>query len=110
MRGVVKDEAGNVLQNVTILQHKTGYVFKSGSEGTFGIAINQQIDTFSFSLDGYQKEKIVVNADNYINAKLKKLSGLLLMQGGINYHHLQKTWRKTNKKAGLQVMRHMPAS
>lgn len=75
VRGIVKDEGGNVLQNVTILQHKTGYVFKSGSEGTFGIAINQQIDTFSFSLDGYQKEKIVVNADNYINARLKKLSG-----------------------------------
>jgi Ca-activated chloride channel homolog len=75
VRGVVKDEAGNVLQNVTILQHKTGYVFKSGSEGTFGIAINQQIDTFSFSLDGYQKERMAINADNYVTAKLKKLSG-----------------------------------
>jgi Ca-activated chloride channel homolog len=75
VRGVVKDETGNVLQNVTILQHKTGYLFKSGSEGTFGIATNLQIDTFSFSLDGYVKEKIIVNADNYVNVKLKKLSG-----------------------------------
>ncbi len=75
IRGVVKDEAGNVLQNVTILQHKTGYIFKSGSEGTFGIATNLQIDTFSFSLDGYVKEKMIVNADNYVNVKLKKLSG-----------------------------------
>ena len=74
VRGVVKDETGNILQNVTILQHKTGYLFKSGSEGTFGIATNQQIDTFSFSLAGYQKEKMIVNADNYVNAKLKKLS------------------------------------
>ena len=74
LRGVVKDEAGNVLQNVTILQHKTGYVFKSGSEGTFGISTYQQIDTFSFSLDGYQKEKMIVNANNYVAIKLKKIS------------------------------------
>lgn len=71
MRGEVKDEAGNVLQNVTILQHKTGYVFKSGSAGTFGIISNQQIDTFSFSYEGYRTEKLVVNADNYVSVKMK---------------------------------------
>ncbi|NOT49736.1 MAG: DUF3520 domain-containing protein [Chitinophagaceae bacterium] len=71
VRGEVKDEAGNVLQNVTILQHKTGYIFKTGSAGTFGILANQQIDTFSFSLDGYDKERVVVNADNYIRVKMK---------------------------------------
>jgi len=73
VRGEIKDESGNVLQNVTILQHKTGYIFRSGTSGTFGIVTNQQIDTFSFSLDGYQKVKLVVNADNYINVKLKLL-------------------------------------
>lgn len=71
VRGEVKDESGNVLQNVTILQHKTGYVFRSGSAGTFGIIANQQIDTFSFFLEGYQKQLIVVNADNYVSVKLK---------------------------------------
>ena len=75
VRGVVKDEAGNVLQNVTILQHKTGYLFKSGTQGTFGISTHQQIDTFSFSLDGFQKEKLVVNADIYVSVKLKKMAG-----------------------------------
>lgn len=74
-RGEVKDESGNILQNVTILQHKTGYVFRSGSSGTFGIVANQQIDTFSFSMDGYQKEKIVVDAEKYLNVKLKRLTG-----------------------------------
>ncbi len=73
IRGEVKDESGNVLQNVTILQHKTGYVFRSGSSGTFGIVADQLIDTFSFSLDGYQKIKQVVNADNYVSIKLKLL-------------------------------------
>ncbi len=71
MRGEVKDEAGNVLQNVTIIQHKTGYTFKSGSAGTFGIISKQQIDTLSFTLTGYYKEKILANADEYIRVKLK---------------------------------------
>ncbi len=74
-RGEVKDEAGNILQNVTILQHKTGYIFRSGTSGTFGIVSNQQIDTFSFSMDGYQKEKIMVDADKYLSVKMKRLSG-----------------------------------
>jgi Ca-activated chloride channel family protein len=73
VRGEVKDESGNVLQNVTILQHKTGYIFKSGSSGTFGIFSNQLIDTFSFSLEGYRTEKLVVNTDKYLNVKLKLL-------------------------------------
>jgi len=74
-RGEVKDEAGNILQNVTILQHKTGYVFRSGSSGTFGIVSNQQIDTFSFSMDGFQKEKVLVDAEKYLSVKMKRLSG-----------------------------------
>jgi len=71
MRGEVKDESGNLLQNVTILQVKTGYIFKTGSAGTFGIVTNAAIDTFSFSLDGYNKERLAVNADNYISVRLK---------------------------------------
>jgi Ca-activated chloride channel homolog len=69
----VKDESGNVLQNVKILQIRTGYIFKSGSLGTFGIVTSQQTDTFSFSLDGYKKEQLVVNVDQYLNVKLKLL-------------------------------------
>ena len=75
-RGEVKDESGNVLQNVTILQHTTGYVFRSGSSGTFGIVANQQVDTFSFSLEGYQKEKMLVDAEKYLSVKMKRLTGI----------------------------------
>ncbi len=74
-RGEVKDESGNILQNVTILQHKTGYVFRSGSSGTFGIVTNQQTDTFSFTMDGYQKERVLVDAEKYLSVKLKRLTG-----------------------------------
>jgi Ca-activated chloride channel family protein len=75
VRGEVKDEAGNILQNVTILQHKTGFVFRSGTSGTFGIVANQQVDTFSFFLEGYIREKILVDADKYLNVKLRRLAG-----------------------------------
>ena len=73
VRGEVKDEAGNVLQNVTILQHKTGYVFRTGSSGTFGIVSNHQTDTFSFTFEGYRTEKLFVNADDYVSLKMKLL-------------------------------------
>ncbi len=73
VRGEVKDEAGNVLQNVTITQHKTGYIFRSGFSGTFGIVANHQKDTFSFSLEGYYPEKLFVDADEYIRVKMKLL-------------------------------------
>lgn len=73
LRGDVKDETGNVLQNVKILQIRTGYIFRSGSLGTFGIVTNQRTDTFSFSLDGYRKEQLIVNAEQYLNVKLKPL-------------------------------------
>lgn len=73
LRGEVKDESGNVLQNVSILQHKTGYLFRSGTAGTFGIISHQKFDTLSFSLEGYKTEKAIVDADNYISVKLKLL-------------------------------------
>ena len=59
------------MQNVTILHVRTGYVYKSGSVGTFGINIEHRIDTFSFSMDGYRPEKVVANADNYLSVQLK---------------------------------------
>lgn len=71
LRGEVKDESGNQLQNVRILQFSTGYIYKSGSSGSFGITTSQRIDTFSFSHDGYISKKIVVNAENYLSVQLK---------------------------------------
>ena len=71
VRGEVKDESGNILQNVTILQHKTGYVFRSGTSGTFGIISNYKTDTFNFSHEGYFSQRIFVDADNYVSVKMK---------------------------------------
>ena len=71
IRGEVKDESGNPLQNVNILLHTTGYVYHTGTYGSFGILTNQNTDTLSFWLDGYQTEKKAVNADNYVTVRMK---------------------------------------
>jgi Ca-activated chloride channel family protein len=74
IRGEVKDESGNPLQNVNILLHATGYVYHTGSYGSFGILTNRTVDTLTFWLDGYQKEKRAVNPDNYVTVRLKLAS------------------------------------
>jgi Ca-activated chloride channel family protein len=75
IRGEVKDESGNPLQNVNILLSSNGYIYYTGSYGSFGILTNKNIDTLTFWLDGYQKEQKVVNADNYVSVRLKLSSG-----------------------------------
>lgn len=75
LRGEVKDEAGNILQNVTILQLKTGYLFRSGTAGTFGIVTNQQVDSFSFAMEGFHKEIIAADAEKYLSVKLRRVAG-----------------------------------
>lgn len=53
------------------MHHRTGYIYKSGSSGSFGIALDQRIDTFSFSHDGFIPEKMAVNAADYLSVQLK---------------------------------------
>jgi Ca-activated chloride channel family protein len=62
------------LPNVTVQPQKTGYLFKTGATGTFGIVLENSTDSLSFSLEGYCKTKMLASADNYIRIKLKKMS------------------------------------
>lgn len=71
LRGEVKDEKGIALQNVNILQHSTGFVYHSGSQGGFGILSRNAIDTLTFTTDGYHKETLVAKADQFLVAQLK---------------------------------------
>ncbi len=73
MKGQVRDEAGNALQNATIALLSNGYVYLSGAEGTFGIITNRKIDTLAINLEGYQKLRQVVDATEYVDIKLKKV-------------------------------------
>lgn len=75
LRGEVKDESGKALQNVTILNKRTGYTYKSGGAGTFGIIQTQQKDSFLFSLPGYIEVQLYLDADKYASVKLKAATG-----------------------------------
>jgi len=99
LRGEVKDESGNALQNVTILNMRTGYVYKSGTTGAFGILNNQQLDTFNFSLDGYKPERLIGNADNYLNVKLKLLPASLTDSRRFKLSSLIKNMKKDEQRS-----------
>lgn len=60
------------MQNVTMLLHSSGYLYKSGSDGTFGIITPATIDTLTIFREGYQKEKRIINADKFNEIVLKK--------------------------------------
>jgi Ca-activated chloride channel homolog len=72
LKGEVRDEAGKPLQNVSIIQGTTGYLFYSGQDGSFGLVFNKKKDTLIFSGYGYQSQKLPVDASNYIRVKLRR--------------------------------------
>lgn len=73
LRGVVQDEKGIPLQNVKIIELSTGLVYRTGVYGSFGIVCNNPTDSLSFSLEGYEKQNLVVAAAVYAEIKLKLL-------------------------------------
>ena len=78
IRGEIRDEAGNILQNVKITQQTTGLIFRSGSYGTFGVLTKHKPDTLDFSLDGYRTERVYVTNDDYLKINLKVASSTTL--------------------------------
>ena len=71
IRGEVRDDNGNALQNVKILQRSTGLIFHTGSYGTFGILSHQKPDTLLFSFDGYKPEWIYAKTEDFLKLVLK---------------------------------------
>ena len=76
LKGEVTDETGKPLQNVSILLASTGYLYYSGQDGSFGLNFNKKKDTLDFAITGYQKQKVAVDASNYIRVKLKRLQNV----------------------------------
>lgn len=60
------------MQNVSILHHSTGYVYYSGQSGTFGLILNKKADSLTFSLSGFLKKKVWVDATVYTSVVLKR--------------------------------------
>jgi Ca-activated chloride channel family protein len=73
LRGEVRDEKHNLLSNARILLHSTGYVYSSGSSGSFGIMTKQLVDSITISLDGYQTLAIKLETARYHSLVLKTL-------------------------------------
>jgi Ca-activated chloride channel homolog len=71
-RGDVKDQSGKPIPNVLIRQGSTGYVFYTGSTGSFGIEAMNKLDTLFFSVDGYEKKKQLADATAFTRVVLVK--------------------------------------
>ncbi len=74
IRGEVKDDKGNYLQNVSILIHSTDISYWSGSSGGFGIPSSRLLDTITFFIEGYEPVTKAINAKEYVVATLKILT------------------------------------
>ena len=73
LRGEVKDENDIPLANAKILLHSTGYLYHSGSMGSFGINLPSRFDSVTVSLSGYQTIAAKVDAGKYLVLQLKVL-------------------------------------
>jgi Ca-activated chloride channel family protein len=74
VRGEIRDEMNNPLSNARIVLHSTGYIYSSGSTGTFGIMTQQKTDSFTISMEGYQSLSIRLEASRFHTLVLKTLT------------------------------------
>jgi len=65
LRGEIKDEKNQPLQNVKIVLQSNHYAYSSGANGSFGITTNLKDDSLSISLEGYEAKCVKVNAEQW---------------------------------------------
>jgi Ca-activated chloride channel family protein len=73
IRGEVRDEKNQPLQNVKIYLHSNRLLYFSGTGGGFGILSTKFYDTLTFNADGYEPKSVSVKADTYQSVNLKLL-------------------------------------
>ena len=71
IRGDVKDENGNPLQNVRIFLPLQNLVFYSGISGGFGIPSPNKIDSLVFSKENYITKETKISTEKYLSVELK---------------------------------------
>ncbi|MBS1934326.1 MAG: von Willebrand factor type A domain-containing protein, partial [Bacteroidetes bacterium] len=74
LRGEIKDENKTPLQNVRILVHSTGYLYYTGSDGTFGILTSETSDSVTITVDGFQTISLRLDTRQYQSIVLKLLA------------------------------------
>ncbi|MEO5943662.1 MAG: von Willebrand factor type A domain-containing protein [Ferruginibacter sp.] len=71
LRGDVKDEKNQPLQNAKIFLHSSRALYYSGAYGSFGINVSKDYDSLTISLDGYEPQALKVKSDLWQNIVLK---------------------------------------
>ncbi len=71
IKGEVRDEKGNALQNVKIYMPETNSLYSSGVTGGFGIPTTHATDSLIFSLDGYVTQNLRIKTSDYQHIVLK---------------------------------------
>jgi Ca-activated chloride channel family protein len=74
LRGEVKDEKNENLQNVKITLHSDKLLYYSGTSGGFGISSKFMKDSITLILDGFETKTVGVSANAYTEVILKPLS------------------------------------
>ena len=74
VRGEVKNESNEALQNVKIYQLSTHLLFYTGTSGGFGIVSPTLNDSLTFTVEGYQPKMINVKCTQYQQIVLRALS------------------------------------
>ncbi|HEY5406194.1 MAG TPA: von Willebrand factor type A domain-containing protein [Ginsengibacter sp.] len=74
IRGDVKDEKNQPLQNVKIYMPGTRLIYRSGITGGFGIPSPNLYDSLIFSADGYEPRPLKIKTDVYQEITLKMLA------------------------------------
>lgn len=80
LRGDVKDENDNPLSNARIVLHSTGFLYYSGSSGSFGIVTQGRYDSITIALSGYQTLTVEVDASKFQQIRLISLADKLSVQ------------------------------
>lgn len=86
------------MQNVNIRQQSTGYLFRTGSSGSFGILSAKESDSLVFTYEGYQKEQVLVKADKYFTLNLKLLPSIASSSKKNRLASLTKDLSRENQK------------
>ena len=74
LRGEIRDEKNNALQNVKILLNSDKVVYYSGTSGGFGITTDVLRDSITLTLDGYERKGLRIKSDVFQQITLKELS------------------------------------
>jgi len=73
LRGEIKDNYGQYIQNVRMVIKSTGNLYHSGISGGFGITTSKLNDSLILSYDGFETITVAVNANQYQTIVLKRI-------------------------------------